>query len=119
MHKISLAEKFGQFTDHFSPKIVGEVNGVHVKLVKFQGDFVWHSHAAEDEMFLVIRGSFDMHFRDRVETLREGEFIVVPRGVEHKPFAQDEVHLLLVEPASTINTGEVESERTVRHLERL
>ena len=119
MHKVSLAEKFGQFTEYFSPKIVGEVNGVHVKLVKFQGDFVWHSHAAEDEMFLVVRGSFEMHFRDRVETIREGEFIIVPRGVEHLPVAEEEVQVVLLEPKSTLNTGNVRNERTLETLERI
>lgn len=113
MHAINLAEKFSKFSAHWSPKIVAELNGQHVKLVKFQGPFVWHSHEHEDELFLVVRGKFRMEYRDRVVELREGELLVVPRGVEHRPVADEEVSVLLFEPASTVNTGTAGGERTV------
>ena len=100
-----VADKLARFSDHFQPKIVGELNGQHVKLVKFQGEFVWHSHDAEDEMFLVLQGAFDMQFRDKTVRIGEGEFLVVPRGVEHCPKADAEVSLMLFEPAGTVNTG--------------
>ena len=119
MEKVNLSEKLEQFSEPWSPKIVGELNGQLVKLVKFQGEFVWHHHDVEDEMFLVVRGSFDMHLRDRVVPIREGEFFIVPRGVEHKPVAVEEAHVLLFEPATTLNTGNVRSERTRETLERL
>jgi mannose-6-phosphate isomerase-like protein (cupin superfamily) len=119
MEKINLSEKFSQFTDPWSPKIVGELNGQLVKLVKFQGEFVWHHHDVEDEMFLVVRGYFDMHLRDGVVRIHEGEFYIVPRGVEHKPVADEEAHVLLFEPATTLNTGNVRNERTRETLERL
>jgi len=119
MIKVNLREKFSQFDRQWDPKIVGELNGQHVKLVKIQGEFIWHQHELEDELFLVVHGSFDMHFRDRVVPLGEGEFLVVPRGVEHKPVAEREAHVLLFEPASTLNTGDVISERTVAEPERL
>jgi mannose-6-phosphate isomerase-like protein (cupin superfamily) len=99
--------------------VVGQLNGQHVKLVKFQGEFVWHQHAAEDELFLVVRGSFRMDFRDRSVTLKEGEFIIVPRGVEHRPVAEQEVEVMLFEPAEIKHTGEVESEFTVHEFERI
>ena len=111
--KVILAEKFALFTTHWDPKIVGALNGQHVKLVKFRGRFVWHQHDAEDELFLVVRGSFTMHFRDRSVDLREGELIIVPRGVEHCPEATEEVQVLLFEPASTVNTGSAPGEKTV------
>lgn len=117
--KVNLAEKFSLFTEHWSPKIVGELNGQHVKLVKFTGDFVWHSHATEDELFLVTKGRFRMDFRDRSEWIEEGEFIIVPRGIEHKPFAEAEVEVMLFEPVSTLNTGDAGGDRTVQHPERL
>jgi mannose-6-phosphate isomerase-like protein (cupin superfamily) len=104
--KVNIADKLARFSDHFQPKIVGELNGQHVKLVKFQGEFVWHSHDAEDEMFLVLKGAFDMQFRDRTVRIGEGEFLVVPRGVEHCPKAEAEVSLMLFEPAGTLNTGD-------------
>ena len=110
---INLAEKFGRFSDHWSPRIAAALNGQHVKLVKFRGEFVWHHHEHEDELFLVVRGSFRMEFRERVVTLREGEMIVVPRGVEHRPVADEEVCVLLFEPASTVNTGSAGGDRTV------
>ncbi len=113
MEKVNLAEKLGLFHDHWKPRIVAELNGQHVKLVKFSGPFVWHRHDGEDEMFLVLRGSFRMEFRDRVVDLREGEFIVVPRGREHRPVADSEVAVLLFEPTTTLNTGNVLDERTV------
>jgi len=119
MKKVSISEKLSLFSDHWSPRVVGKLNGQHVRLAKFRGEFVWHQHDLEDEFFLVIRGSFDMQFRDRVETLNEGEFIIVPRGTEHCPRADEEVHVLLFEPASTLNTGGAESDLTVRELEEL
>ncbi len=117
--KVNLAEKFALFSEHWSPKIVGEMNGQLVKLVKFQGEFIWHHHADEDEMFLVVKGEFDLHFRDEVVHLEEGEFYIVPRGVEHKPVAVEEVQVLMVEPATTLNTGNVENDRTVVQPDRL
>ena len=119
MNKVNLAEKLALFSDHWKPKVVGELNGQQVRLVKAQGEFVWHSHANEDELFLVLRGRLAIHFRDRVVELGEGEFCIVPRGVEHKPVAAEEVSVLLLEPASTLNTGDVRSERTVEVLERI
>jgi mannose-6-phosphate isomerase-like protein (cupin superfamily) len=110
---INLAGKFGLFADHWSPKIVAALNGQHVKLVKFQGGFVWHHHEHEDELFLVVRGSFRMEFRHSTQVIREGELIVVPRGVEHRPVADEEVCVLLFEPAATVNTGSAGGERTV------
>lgn len=126
MHKINLAEKFSRFSEHWSPKIAAELNGQHVKLVKFRGEFVWHHHEHEDELFLVVRGRFRMEFRDRAEgpasrqvELGEGEMIVVPRGVEHRPVAAEEVCVMLFEPAATVNTGSAGGERTVAHLDRI
>src|SRR3954469_17189724 len=107
MDKVNLKEKLLLFSEHWRPKIVGELNGQHVKLVKFQGPFVWHHHEAEDELFLVVSGRFRMEFRDRSFWLEEGELLIVPRGVEHRPVAEEEVHVLLFEPASTVNTGNV------------
>jgi len=119
MRKVNLRDTLARFDTRWDPKIVGELNGQHVKLVKLEGEFVWHSHAAEDEMFLVLEGSLDMQFRDRVVTVEAGEFIIVPRGTEHRPVTERETHVLLFEPASTLNTGDVVSERTVREPERL
>ena len=112
--KINLREKFSLFSEHWNPKIVAALNGQHVKLVKFQGEFVWHKHDEEDELFLVVEGSFRMEFRDHVVELKAGEMIVVPRGVEHRPVAAHEVQVLLFEPATTVNTGDAAGERT-RH----
>jgi len=112
MNSISLSEKLSLFTEHWSPKIVAELNGQHVKLAKLQGEFVWHHHEQEDELFLVLKGKLLMDFRERTVEINPGEFIVVPRGVEHRPRAEEEVHLLLFEPATTLNTGNVENERT-------
>jgi mannose-6-phosphate isomerase-like protein (cupin superfamily) len=119
MNKVNLAEKFATFSEHWSPKIVGELNGQHVKLVKFQGPFTWHHHEHEDEMFLVVKGSFIMEFRDKNVLLNEGEFLIVPRGVEHRPNAPEEVEVLLFEPAGTLNTGNVENEFTKKNLQTL
>ena len=113
MQKVNLAEKLARFEDHWNPRIVGELNGQHVKLVKFQGPFVWHKHDQEDELFLLIRGSFRMEFRDSSVRLEAGELLIVPRGVEHRPVADEEVHVLLFEPVSTKNTGDGESELRV------
>lgn len=119
MEKVNLAEKLALFSDHWNPRVVGELNGQHVKLAKFRGEFVWHDHKDEDEMFLVLRGSFRMDFRDRSVELSEGEFLVVPRGVEHRPVAAEEVAILLFEPARIKHTGDVESELTQRVLEKI
>lgn len=113
MEVVSLERKLALFQDHWHPRIVGELNGQHVKVVKFQGEFVWHHHAEEDELFLVLQGSFQMEFRDRIETVRAGEFLIVPRGVEHRPVAREEVSVLLFEPAAIHHTGNVVNERTV------
>lgn len=107
MEKVNLAEKFAAFRDHFNPMIAGELNGQQVKLVKFKGEFIWHHHDREDELFYVVRGSFDMHLRDRIITVKAGEFLIMPRGVEHKPVAQEEVEIMLFEPAGTLNTGNI------------
>ena len=116
--KVRLADKLAAFSDHWNPRIVGELNGQHVKVVKFQGDFLWHHHDHEDELFLVIHGSFRMDYRDESGAehgmqVGEGEFVIMPRGVEHRPCAESEVHVMLFEPATTLNTGNVRSERTV------
>ena len=115
MNKINLAEKFSLFTEYWSPKIVGELNGQQVKLVKFKGPFVWHHHEQEDELFYVVKGCFDMEFRDKTITINEGDFIIIPRGVEHRPNANEEVEVMLFEPATTLNTGNTENERTVKN----
>jgi mannose-6-phosphate isomerase-like protein (cupin superfamily) len=116
MEAINLAEKFGLFDDYWSPKVVGELNDFHVKLVKVKGEFVWHHHDNEDEMFLVVKGRLTIRLRDRDIVLDQGEFTIIPRGVEHLPVAEDEAHVLLLEPKSTLNTGNVENERTVANL---
>ena len=119
MDKVTLASKFASFSEHWTPKIVGELNGQHVKLVKFVGEFVWHHHDHEDEMFFVHRGRFRMELRDGDIELRAGDFLIVPRGVEHRPVADEEVEVMLFEPAGTLNTGNVRSERTVAEPVRL
>lgn len=119
MEAVNLQQKFGLFQEHYSPKIVGELNGQHVKLVKFKGDFTWHHHEHEDEMFLVVKGSFVMKLRDGDVTIGEGEFVIVPHGVEHCPTAAEEVQVMLFEPMSTLNTGNVTNERTQPELQRL
>jgi mannose-6-phosphate isomerase-like protein (cupin superfamily) len=111
--KVNLAEKFRRFDQLWAPRIVGQLNGQHVKLVKLKGEFVWHHHAAEDELFLVVRGTILIHFRDGEVRLKEGEFLIVPAGVEHRPVAEEEAHVLLLEPDSTLNTGNVRNERTI------
>lgn len=113
MHKVNLSDKLALIDQSWSPRIVGELNGQLVKLVRFQGEFVWHHHEHEDELFLVLKGRFRMEFRDRHVWIEEGEFIVVPHTVEHRPIAEEEAHVLLFEPASTLNTGNVRNERTI------
>jgi mannose-6-phosphate isomerase-like protein (cupin superfamily) len=119
MTPVNLAAKFAQFADPWNPRIVGELNGQHVKLVRLAGAFTWHAHEAEDELFLVVAGAFRMEFRDHTVDLSAGEFLIVPRGVEHRPVADVEAQVLLFEPASTLNTGNVRNERTVESPERL
>jgi mannose-6-phosphate isomerase-like protein (cupin superfamily) len=119
MIKTNLADAFGRFSDHWSPRIAGEVNDMHVKLVKLKGEFVWHHHEHEDEMFLVVRGRLQMRFRTHDEWLEEGEFIIVPRGTEHMPVAPEECEVLLIEPKSTLNTGNVVDDRTRVELGRV
>ena len=120
MQKVNLNQKFSLIRTYWDPKIVGELNGQHVKLVKLQGEFVWHQHDREDELFLVLSGSFDMHLRDSIVTVSAGEFMIVPRGVEHRPVAEQEAQVLLFEPASTLNTGNaLVSDRTVANPERI
>lgn len=117
MEKVNLAAKFELFDDHWSPKIVGELNGQHVKLVKLQGEFVWHKHDLEDELFFVVKGILQMEFRDKTVKINEKEFLIVPRGVEHRPVASEEVWVMLFEPAGTLNTGDAESELTKEQLD--
>jgi mannose-6-phosphate isomerase-like protein (cupin superfamily) len=124
MQNVNLEEKLASFSDHWSPKIVGELNGQQVKLVKFQGEFVWHHHEHEDELFLVLAGSFRMDYKDdsgmdRALPLGAGEFVIVPRGVVHRPVADREVHVLLFEPAGTLNAGNVRASQTVEKLQRI
>ena len=119
IEKINVAEKLSSFSDYFNPRIAGELNGQQVKLVKFQGEFVWHHHDNEDELFYVVKGSFDMHLRDKIITVNAGEFLIMPKGVEHKPVAKEEVEIMLFEPATTLNTGNIVNEKTVTNLERL
>jgi len=123
MDKVNLAQKLSLFTDHYSPKIVGEVNDAYVKLVKLQGDFMWHHHDHEDELFFVVKGALRMKVREnggeREFMVHPGEFIIIPRGVEHLPSADEETHVMLLEPKTTLNTGNVDSERTVHELQRI
>jgi mannose-6-phosphate isomerase-like protein (cupin superfamily) len=120
IEKINLKEKLSQFTDHWNPRVVGELNGQYVKLAKIKGEFVWHKHDQEDELFLVIKGSFVMELRDGNIELNEGDSIIIPRGVEHRPVAVEEAHILLFEPANTLNTGDAEvSELTRQQLQRI
>lgn len=124
MHKVNLAQKFAAFHDHFNPKIVGELNNFQVKLVKVQGEFMWHHHDTEDELFMVVRGELHMKWRDadgkeRDESIRPGEFIIVPHGTEHMPYTLEETDVILFEPATTLNTGNLQNERTVADLQRL
>jgi len=119
MEKVNLREKFSLFSEHWKPKVVGDLNGQQVKLVRFSGAFVWHRHESEDELFLVVEGRFRMELRDRSVWLEKGEFLIVPRGVEHRPVAEEEVQVLLFEPASTLNTGNAQSELTAAVLDRI
>jgi len=119
MEKINLAQKFSLINDYWSPRIAGELNGQMVKLVKFKGPFVWHHHDNEDELFYVVKGSFDMEFRDKTVRVNAGEFIIVPRGVEHRPNAEKEVDVLLFEPATTLNTGNITNELTLETLKSI
>jgi mannose-6-phosphate isomerase-like protein (cupin superfamily) len=119
METINLKDKFSQFSDYWNPRIIGELNDCHIKAVKLKGEFVWHHHDNEDELFFVARGTLRMKFRDRETLVREGEFLIVPRGTEHCPAADEEVHLILMEPKSTLNTGNITNERTVAQLEHI
>jgi mannose-6-phosphate isomerase-like protein (cupin superfamily) len=119
MEKVNLAQKFSQFDEHWKPKVAGEINDFQVKLVKFQGPFVWHHHEQEDELFLVVKGRMVMRLREGDIPLEEGEFLIVPHGVEHMPVAEEEAQVLLLEPKTTLNTGNVQNERTVAELERI
>lgn len=119
MEKVNLADKFSMFQEYWSPKIVGELNDSHVKLAKLKGEFVWHHHDNEDELFLVVKGRLLIKLRNRDIWLDEGEFTIIPKGVEHLPVAEEEVHVLLLEPKSTLNTGNVQNERTVADLKQI
>jgi mannose-6-phosphate isomerase-like protein (cupin superfamily) len=119
MEKVNLAQKFSTFDDLWAPKIVAELNRQHVKLAKLQGEFIWHHHDVEDELFLVVKGRLLIQFRDRDVLLEEGDLIVVPAGVEHRPVAEEEAHVLLFEPQTTLNTGNVQDERTITEVERI
>ena len=119
MKVVNLAQKFSLFSDYWSPKIIGELNGQKVKVAKLHGEFVWHQHENEDELFLVVQGRLCMKLRDRDVAINAGEFFIVPKGVEHLPIAEEEVHVVLLEPASTLNTGNVRNERTVETLDRV
>jgi mannose-6-phosphate isomerase-like protein (cupin superfamily) len=119
MDKVNVDEKLSLFSDHWNPRIVGELNGQHVKLAKFKGPFTWHKHDNEDEMFYVLKGEFDLEFRDKTIRIREREFVIVPRGVEHRPVADAEVEVMLFEPVTTLNTGNVQDEFTKNQLDHL
>ena len=117
--KINIDQKLSLFNDHWNPRIIGELNKQHVKLAKIKGEFIWHKHDKEDEMFLVLKGTLKIEFRDRIETIHENEIIIVPKGVEHRPIAEEQVSIMLFEPATTINTGDLDNERTRKNLESL
>jgi len=119
METINLKEKFSRFSDYTNPRVIGEINDMQVKAVKLKGEFIWHRHEVEDELFLVVKGTLRMKFRDREAIVREGEFVIVPKGVEHCPAADEEVHIVLIEPKSTLNTGNIVNERTVAQPERI
>jgi mannose-6-phosphate isomerase-like protein (cupin superfamily) len=119
MEIVNLRKKFSLFSDYWNPRIIGEVNECQIKAVKLKGEFVWHHHEHEDELFLVVKGTLRMKFRDHEALVREGEFVIVPRGVEHLPVAVDEVHIVLLEPKTTLNTGNITNERTVAQLQRI
>ena len=116
---MNLVDKFSQFQDHFHPRVLGEINDFAVKAVKLKGEFIWHHHDREDELFLVVKGTLRMKFRTHEAIVREGEFVIVPHGVEHMPVADEEVHIILLEPKTTLNTGNIVNERTVSQLERI
>jgi mannose-6-phosphate isomerase-like protein (cupin superfamily) len=119
MHTVNLADKFSKFQDHFNPRVLGEINDFVIKAVKLKGEFIWHHHDHEDEMFLVVKGTLRMKFRTHEAVVREGEFVIVPHGVEHMPVAEEEAHIILLEPKNTLNTGNIVNERTVSQLERI
>lgn len=119
MQKVNIHEKFALFNDYWSPKIIGDLNDSYIKLAKFKGEFVWHTHDNEDELFLVIKGNLLIKLRDQDINLKEGEFVIIPKGVEHLPIAKEEVHVILIEPKSTLNTGDTKGDLTVENLERL
>ena len=119
METINLKEKFSRFSDYANPRVIGEINDCAVKAVKLKGEFIWHHHDAEDELFLVVKGTLRMKFRGHEAIVREGEFVIVPKGVEHCPAADEEVHIVLIEPKSTLNTGNIVNERTVAQVERI
>jgi len=119
VEKVNIARKLELFQDYWSPRVAGEINDMQVKLVKLKGEFVWHHHEHEDELFLVVKGELLMRLRDRDLRVGEGEFVIIPHGVEHMPVAEEEVHVLLLEPKSTLNTGNVEDEKTVRDPDRI
>ncbi|MCG3179500.1 MAG: hypothetical protein BIFFINMI_01835 [Phycisphaerae bacterium] len=119
MNKVNLAQKLATFSDHWNPRVVGELNGQQVKLAKLLGEFPWHRHESEDELFMVLKGSLEIRLRDGIVQLAEGEFFIVPHGVDHQPAAAEEAHLLFFEPASTLNTGNLRNERTVERPERI
>ena len=119
MHTVNLADKFSKFQDHFNPRVLGEINDFVVKAVKLKGEVSWHHHDHEDEMFLVVKGTLRMKFRTHEAVVREGEFVIVPHGVEHMPVAEEEAHIILLEPKTTLNTGNIVNERTVSQLERI
>jgi len=119
MDKVNLIQKFSLFNDHWSPKIVGDLNESYIKVAKLKGEFVWHHHEKEDEMFLVIKGKLIIRFKDRDLKIEEGELLIIPKGVEHLPVAEEEVWVMLIEPKSTLNTGNIKDERTVENLERI
>ena len=119
MEKVNLNQKFSLIQDYWSPKIAGEINDSHVKLVKFKGEFVWHHHETEDELFLVVKGKLLIKLRDRDVWLQEGEFVIIPKGIDHLPIADEEAHVILLEPKTTLNTGNTQNERTVTNLEQI
>jgi len=119
MNKVNIAEKLSLFNDYWNPRIAGTLNGQDIKLAKFKGEFVWHKHDNEDEMFLVIDGEFEMEFRDKTVTIKQGEFIIVPKGIEHRPVAKNEVSVMLFEPSGTLNTGDTKGELTKENLDTI
>ena len=119
MDKINVYQKLSLFNEYWSPKVLGEVNDAYIKIAKLNGEFLWHTHENEDEMFYVLKGTLAVRFRDKEVVLNENEFVIIPKGVEHMPFAKEEVHVMLIEPKTTLNTGDVKNERTVEKLDRL